>query len=144
MIPNVKILPEFILTIRLLRKTRRKIKCFIDNKGVYCCRPIDGTVSMKLIQTPSAPIKPHEDSDHHQLATWTLYWKRWNWTTEKLTTPSFDILDSVRINHLPNVCSPLIVSDKEDKSRVRSLNKVLQKKSVIIISVCNHKWGGNI
>ena len=72
-------------------------------------------MSIKLIQRPSTPIKPREDLDHHQVGTFTLKCKWWNQTTGKLITPSFDILDSVRIDHLPNFCSIMIVSDKEDK-----------------------------
>ena len=58
---------------------------------------------------------------------------RWNLTTEKLIALSFDILDSVPIDQLPNVCSLLVVSDKEDKIRVRSLRKLLQIKSMNFI-----------
>ena len=65
MITNDKLLPEFIINRKLLSKTGKKIKCSLDNKGVYCCRPIDGKISMKPIQSPSEPIKPREDSDHH-------------------------------------------------------------------------------
>ena len=106
MIPNAKLLREFNMNIILLSKNRSKIKCCLDNKGVYCCWLIDGKISMKPIKTPSAPIKPCEDSDHHQVGTWTLECKMWNLTTEKLITPSFDMIESVIENYwkLPLSC----------------------------------------
>ena len=60
---------------------RSKPKCCQENKLVYCCGPTSATMSIKLIQIPSAPIKPREVSDHHHVRTWTLTCTRCNWTT---------------------------------------------------------------
>ena len=57
-------------------------------------------MSMETIQTFFVPTKPHENLDHDQVGTWTLKCIRWNLTTEKLISPSFDILDPVRIGTL--------------------------------------------
>ena len=62
-------------------------------------------MSLELIQIPSAPIKKSEDPDHHQVGTWTLKWTRWILTTDKLITPSFDIIYSLRIVQFTNVLS---------------------------------------
>ena len=43
-------------------------------------------MSMKLIQSPSAPIKPREDSDHDHVVPWALKWTRWIQNTYKLIT----------------------------------------------------------
>ena len=86
-----------------------KLKFCQDKKGVYCCVPTSETMSMKQIQITSVPTKPRGYSYHHQVGTWTLKCTRWNQITEKLTTPSFDIIYSVKIDHLPNVCYILIV-----------------------------------
>ena len=67
-----------------------------------------------------------------------------NQTTDKLITLRFEIIDSVKIDHLPNVCSVLIVIDKEDKSIVRLIRKVLQMQSVIIMIGRTYPRGGNI
>ena len=75
----------------------KKLKCCQYNKGFFFYCPTSATISMKPIQIPSAPIKPCEYLDHHQVGTWTLKFTRWNRTTEKLISPSFDILDSVRL-----------------------------------------------
>ena len=93
----------------LLNIIRRKLNCCQDNNGVYCCSPTRKKISIKLIQIPSKPIKPCEDFEHHQVGTWTLNCTRCNQTTEKLIASSFDILDSVRIDHLPNIFCLLIV-----------------------------------
>ena len=52
--------------------------------------PTNATMSIKPIQIPSAPNKPREYLDLHQVVTWTLKRKRWIQTTEKLIT--IDIL----------------------------------------------------
>ena len=62
-------------------------------------------MQMKPTQRPSAHIKPREDSDHHQVGNLTLKCARWNQTTEKLITPSFDIIYSLRIVQFTNVLS---------------------------------------
>ena len=109
--PMLKSCQVFNLTIISLRITSIKLKCFQENKVVYYCRPIDRTMSTTPIQSPYVSNKPREDPDHHQVETWTLKCTRWIRTTETLTTLSFDTLDSVRIDHFPNVCFLLIVSD---------------------------------
>ena len=98
-------------------------------------------MSMKSIQSPYDPIKPCEDSDQHQVGNLTLKFKRWNQIAEKLITPGFDIIDSVLIDHLPNFCSLLILSNKEDKIGFISLRKLLQMKSLIITSGHTHTQG---
>ena len=45
---------------------------------------MDKLISMKPIQIPYAHIKPREDSDHHQVETWTLKWTMCIQTTYKL------------------------------------------------------------
>ena len=100
---------ELNLTQRPLSINGSKIKCCQDNKEVYCCCLTSSTMSIKRIQVPCVPIKPCEDLNHHQVGTWTLKFTRWNQTTEKLISPSFDFLDSVWIDNLPNVYFLLIV-----------------------------------
>ena len=68
-------------------------------KKFTAVRPIDGIMSMKPTHSPSAPIKPHKNSEHHQVGTWTPKCTRWNRKPEKSTTPSFEILDSVIENY---------------------------------------------
>ena len=68
---------------------RSKIQCCQDNKGVYCCGPTSATISIKLIQIPSAPIKPLEVLTYHQVGSCTLSKARWNQTTEFCNSPSF-------------------------------------------------------
>ena len=41
-------------------------------------------MSTKLIKIPYTPIKPREDSGHHQVETWTLKWTMCIQTTYKL------------------------------------------------------------
>ena len=77
-------------------------------------------MSLKPIQIPSTPIKPNEESTHHQVGTWTLHCTTWNQTTEILITPSFEITDSVPIGSLPNVCCVYLISNNKDKGRVIS------------------------
>ena len=60
MIPNAEIFPKFNVNMISLRKTGSKLNCFLDNKGVYCYHPIDVTMPMKPIQSPSVPTKPYE------------------------------------------------------------------------------------
>ena len=86
-----------------------KLKCYIDNKVVYYCVHTSAKISMKPIQILYVPIKSRENSYCHHVGTWTLKSKRYNRTTKKISTTSFDILDSVQIDHLPNVCSLLMV-----------------------------------
>ena len=86
-----------------------KLRCCQDNTLAYCCCPTRTTITTKPIQSPFAPIKPREYLNYHQVETWKLKCTRWNQTTEKPITPRFDILDSVQIDNLPNVCSVLIV-----------------------------------
>ena len=43
-------------------------------------------MSLKPIQSPSVPIKPHEYPDHQQVETWTVKWTRWIRTIDKLIT----------------------------------------------------------
>ena len=73
-------------------------------------------MSMETMEIPSVHIKQRQDLDHHQVGNLTLEYTSCYQITEKVITPSFDILDSVPIYHLPNFCSVLMVSDKEDKN----------------------------
>ena len=54
-------------------------------------------MSPKPTQIHSAPSKPCEDSAHHQSGNLTPECTRWNQITYKLTTPRFEIIDSVII-----------------------------------------------
>ena len=65
----------------------------------YCTElyPKGRIISLETIKIPYVPVKPHEDSAHHQVVTWTLYCTNWNKNTVKLITPSFGISDSVLI-----------------------------------------------
>ena len=65
---------------------RIKLKCCQDNKWVYYWCPTITTIPTKPIQSTSVPIKTHDDSDHHQVVTWTLKWTRRIQTTSKLIT----------------------------------------------------------
>ena len=67
------------------------------------------TMSMELIQSTFAPIKPPEDLDHHHVETWTLKYARWNKTTYKLISQIFYFIDSVWIDKLKSVCYLLII-----------------------------------
>ena len=100
---------KFNLTRRSLRIIGSGLKCFQYNKGVYCCCPTIVTMSMKPIQSPSAPLKPREYSDHHEVRILTLTCNRWNLTTEKLITPRFESIFLMQIDYLENVCSFLLV-----------------------------------
>ena len=86
-----------------------KLQFFLNNKSIYYCGPTSAIMPMELIKRPSASIKPRKDLDHRQVGNWTLKCEMWNQTTDKLISPNFDILDSVQIDHLKNVCYFLIV-----------------------------------
>ena len=107
--PILKYWQELNLTQILLSINGNKLKCCQYNKEVYCCYPIISKMSMQPIQSPFSPTKPHEYLNQHQVGTWTLKCTRWNRTTKKLISPSFDFLDSVQIYNLPNVCFILVV-----------------------------------
>ena len=114
--PMLKSCLECNLTQVWLSIKRIKLKCCQDNKGIYYYCMIYGTISMKTTQSISAPIKSCEDPDQHQMGTWTLKYTRRKWTTDKIIAPFFDIIDSVQIDHFPNIFSIWIISYKEDKN----------------------------
>ena len=109
MITNSELLPELNLYQRLLSINRIKLKCCQDNKEFYCCYSTRTTMSMKPIKNLSAPIKPREDLNHHQVITWTMKFTRWNWTTDKLISSSFGFFGFLLIDNLKNVCCISIV-----------------------------------
>ena len=77
-------------------------------------------MSMKPIQIPSAPIKPREVLDHHQVVTWTLKWTRWIWTTEKLIiTKLLQFLIQDQLRQL------LILTDVFPEFRWRLLDQIM-------------------
>ena len=126
-IPDTGLLSELNLNRRSISIVGRKIKCCQDKKGVYCYYPTSAILSLKPIHNPFVPIKPHEDSDHLHVITWTLKWKRWIPTTETLITTEilqFPIEDQPKqfliLNDVfPEFCLRLI------DQIVRQLNQIL-------------------
>ena len=69
MIPNAETLLTLSLNGGLISNNGSKLKCCINNKLINRICPTSATMSTKPIQTPSAPMKPCEDLDHHQVVT---------------------------------------------------------------------------
>ena len=114
-IPNAETPPKLNLNGGLLSNIGSELKCCINNKWINRILPTSATISMTMIQIPSAPIKPREDLDHHQVVTWTLKWTSWIQTTEKLITIKFWYSRNMKIYQLPKLFPLWIYSDKEVK-----------------------------
>ena len=111
MITNTENPPELNMTRGSLSITRITLKWCLNNKLMNRILPTSATMSMKPIQSPSAPIKPREDLNHHWVVTWTLKWTRWIQTTDKLITTELWYSWNLQIYQLPSICSLWIYSD---------------------------------
>ena len=69
MIPNTGFKLELDPNKKSLSIVGSTLKCLKEKKKftMYC--PSRAKMLMKPIQSPSVPIKPREDLDHHQVAT---------------------------------------------------------------------------
>ena len=105
MIPNAETPPNLNSTEGSLSMTWSALKWCLNNKLMNCWLRTSATMSMKPVQSPSATIKPREDSDHHQVVTSTLKWTRWIQTSYKLFTTKLWYSWNVQIYHLTNICS---------------------------------------
>ena len=112
MITNTETPPELNLTGVLPSITGSALKGCLNNKWMNRIRPKIAKMSMKPIQSPSGPIKPREESDHHQVITWTLNWKNWIRITDKLITTELWYSWNLQIYQLPNIFYLWKCSDK--------------------------------
>ena len=86
MVTNTGLLSEINSTQKSIIIIGRKLNSCQYNKEFYCYCPTIATISLKPIQSPFVSIGPRKNPYHHQLETWTLKFKGWILTTEKLIT----------------------------------------------------------